>query len=61
MDRRHCLPSKALRQQDKSAPVVADTDWSARNVRFDEKDLLAVYDWDSVALVRERQHSARRP
>jgi hypothetical protein len=45
--------AKALRQKDKSTPVVAHTDWSARNVRFDDKDLLAVYDWDSVALVRE--------
>jgi aminoglycoside phosphotransferase (APT) family kinase protein len=45
--------AKALRQQDQSPPVVAHTDWSARNVRFDDKDLLAVYDWDSVALVTE--------
>ena len=33
--------------------MVADTDWSARNVRFDEERLLAVYDWDSLALVKE--------
>ncbi len=41
------------RDQDDSAAVVAHTDWSARNVRFDEERLLAVYDWDSLALVRE--------
>jgi aminoglycoside phosphotransferase (APT) family kinase protein len=33
--------------------VVAHTDWSARNVRLDEAELLAVYDWDSVAVVPE--------
>lgn len=43
----------SLRAQDESAPVVAHTDWSARNVRFDEDRLLAVYDWDSLALVPE--------
>jgi hypothetical protein len=33
--------------------VASHTDWSARNVRYDEKRLLAVYDWDSMALVEE--------
>lgn len=33
--------------------VVSHTDWSARNVRYDEEGLLAVYDWDSVAVVEE--------
>lgn len=42
-----------VREQDESVPVVAHTDWSARNVRFDEERLLAVYDWDSLASVRE--------
>ena len=41
------------REQDKSAAIVAHTDWSARNVRFDEQQLLAVYDWDSLARVPE--------
>jgi hypothetical protein len=37
-----------------TSPLVAGhTDWSARNVRYDETRLLAVYDWDSVALVEE--------
>ena len=45
--------AKTFRQQDMAPPVVAHTDWSARNVRFDEKELLAVYDWDSVALATE--------
>jgi hypothetical protein len=43
----------SAREQDESTAVVAHTDWSARNVRFDEERLLAVYDWDSLALVRE--------
>jgi hypothetical protein len=42
-----------IRDEDESTPVVAHTDWSARNVRFDEDRLLAVYDWDSLAFVTE--------
>ncbi len=42
-----------MRDADERPPVVAHTDWSARNVRLDEERLLAVYDWDSVALVPE--------
>ncbi len=45
--------ARRVRDADESAPVVAHTDWSARNVRLDEQRLLAVYDWDSVALVAE--------
>jgi Ser/Thr protein kinase RdoA (MazF antagonist) len=33
--------------------VIAHCDWSARNVRFDDTRLLAVYDWDSVSNVSE--------
>lgn len=33
--------------------VASHSDWSARNVRYDEERLLAVYDWDSMALVEE--------
>ena len=42
-----------IRDEDTTTPVVAHTDWSARNVRFDERRLLAVYDWDSLAFVTE--------
>jgi hypothetical protein len=45
--------AKLAREEDESAPVVAHTDWSARNARFNEERILAVYDWDSLALVRE--------
>ena len=45
--------AKRVRDWDTGPLVVAHTDWSARNVRFDEDRLLAVYDWDSLALVRE--------
>ena len=41
------------RGADERPPVVAHTDWAARNVRLDEQRLLAIYDWDSVALVPE--------
>jgi hypothetical protein len=47
---RNALPR---READERPPVVAHADWSARNVRLDEHRLLAVYDWDSVALVPE--------
>lgn len=47
------LEARQLRDQDDSTPIVAHTDWSARNVRFDDDGLLAVYDWDSLALVTE--------
>ncbi len=33
--------------------VVAHTDWSARNVRLHDGAIVAVYDWDSLARVRE--------
>jgi len=42
-----------VRDADDRPTVVAHTDWSARNVRLDDGGLLAVYDWDSVALVAE--------
>ena len=45
--------AKTVRDRDTGPLVVAHTDWSARNVRFDEDRLLAVYDWDSLALVKE--------
>ena len=34
-------------------PVVAHTDWSARNLRFTAGGLRAIYDWDSVAATGE--------
>jgi hypothetical protein len=45
--------AQTKRNRDTGPLVVAHTDWSARNVRFDEDRLLAVYDWDSLALVKE--------
>jgi hypothetical protein len=43
----------SLREADGTPPVVAHTDWSARNIRLGDDRLLAVYDWDSVSLVPE--------
>jgi len=43
----------ALRDGDTTAPVVAHTDWSARNVRVWPDGIRAVYDADSLALVPE--------
>ncbi|MGA2474580.1 MAG: phosphotransferase [Acidimicrobiales bacterium] len=42
-----------LRDADRRPPVIAHTDWAARNVRLNDDGLVAVYDWDSVALVTE--------
>ena len=38
--------AKTVRDRDTGPLVVAHTDWSARNVRFDGDRLLAVYDWE---------------
>jgi len=38
---------------DDTADVIAHTDWAARNVRIDGGEIVAVYDWDSLALVKE--------
>ena len=43
----------SLREGDSTPPVVAHTDWSARNIRLDDDGLQAVYDWDSVTLAPE--------
>jgi Ser/Thr protein kinase RdoA (MazF antagonist) len=41
------------RECDDGPPVAAHTDWSARNVRLGDEAVVAVYDWDSMALVQE--------
>jgi hypothetical protein len=43
----------AERDADEEVAVIAHMDWAARNVRLNDDGLLAVYDWDSVALVPE--------
>ena len=43
----------SLREGDSTPPVVAHTDWSARNIRLGDDGLRAVYDWDSVTLAPE--------
>jgi hypothetical protein len=45
--------AKRMREGDVGALVVAHCDWSARNVRLSSDRVLAVYDWDSLALVPE--------
>jgi Phosphotransferase enzyme family len=42
-----------LRRADTSEPVVAHTDWSARNIRVRGDALVVAYDWDSLCLVPE--------
>jgi len=43
----------AARDSDAAAPVVAHTDWSARNVRVWADGVRAIYDLDSLSLVPE--------
>lgn len=49
------VAAKSARDRDSedARPTIAHTDWSARNVRLGHDRVLAVYDWDSLALVAE--------
>jgi hypothetical protein len=50
---RFALRAKNSRDADRSSPVAAHMDWSARNLRIHHNQVVAVYDWDSVALATE--------
>ena len=43
----------SAKEVDDSAPTVVHTDWSARNVRLEEGELVVAYDWDSLGEVTE--------
>jgi len=43
----------AIMADDDEPDVIAHTDWSARNVRIDQRGIVAVYDWDSLARLKE--------
>jgi hypothetical protein len=43
----------AVRDRDVAPTVIAHADWSARNVRVGRDGILAAYDWDSLAMMRE--------
>ena len=45
--------AKEIRDADVGPAVLAHTDWAARNVRVEQGELVAAYDWDSIALVSE--------
>lgn len=47
--------AKRVSDEDRSEPVIAHTDWSLRNVRLGPSGPVAVYDWDSLALLREAE------
>lgn len=47
--------ARAIQDADTSDRVIAHTDWSMRNVRLGPSGPVAVYDWDSLALVVESQ------
>ena len=53
MDRRHRPPGEACPRRRRKRAGLLSTHGSACNVRFNEKRILAVYDWDSLALVKE--------
>jgi hypothetical protein len=45
--------AKTARGSDRSPRLVAHTDWSARNVRYEESGVVVAYDWDSLSMVTE--------
>lgn len=45
--------AKLARSTDGSVATVAHTDWSARNLRIEDQEVVVAYDWDSLALVTE--------
>jgi hypothetical protein len=45
--------AKERRQHGASPSVVGHCDWSARNIRVVDSQLVAAYDWDSLSLVPE--------
>jgi hypothetical protein len=47
--------ANAIVSEDESPAVVVHTDWSMRNVRTRGDSVVAVYDWDSLALVKEAE------
>ena len=49
------LQARELIDADTSPPMIAHTDWSLRNVRVDADRVVAAYDWDSLALLRESE------
>ena len=49
------LRARAVVDDDPTPPTIAHTDWSRRNVRAGATRLTAVYDWDSLALIRESE------
>lgn len=49
------IRARELIALDTSTHVIAHTDWSSRNIRVDERAPIAVYDWDSVALLPESE------
>jgi len=42
-----------LRRSDSGAPVVGHIDWRVQNLAFDGDGIIAIYDWDSVAVGSE--------
>lgn len=47
--------ARSIVDGDTSDVVIAHTDWCLRNVRLDGSGVVAVYDWDSLALLRETE------
>jgi hypothetical protein len=43
----------AVLAEERAAPTVAHTDWSSRNIRIAGSQIIAVYDWESLAATTE--------
>jgi hypothetical protein len=50
---RIAVQARSVRDQQVGAIVVGHTDWRVQNMRFADGRLTAVYDWDSLSVVRE--------
>jgi hypothetical protein len=50
---RLAIQARAERDANDSLLTIAHTDWSARNIRVQDGEVVAVYDWDSLSRVAE--------
>jgi hypothetical protein len=50
---RLALQARAERDTNDSPLTIAHTDWSARNIRVQDGEVVAAYDWDSLSRVAE--------
>jgi hypothetical protein len=50
---RFAAKAKLVTAEQRAKPVITHADWSARNIRIVNDELVVAYDWDSVAAMTE--------